>query len=268
MTVTTTPVGASARDYTSVTEVTGEAVRREAIAKMRSRYAFAAERAAGKDVLEIACGSAQGLGLVARRARRVVGGDCTFGLVRDAARHYGRRIDLLCLDAQALPFRDHAFDLALCYEALYYFRDVDRFAGEAARILRPGGELLVVSVNPRWPGFNRSPHSTHYHSATELRDLLARHGFTADVYGAFVESGASLPSRVVGLIRRIAVALHLVPKTMRGKRLLKRLFYGRLVALPPELDEVGAALPELQRLATDSAAYTVLYAIGRTPAAP
>lgn len=254
---TTTPT----RDYTSVTEISGEAVRRDAVEKMRARYAFAAERAAGKDVLEVACGSGQGLGLLARTARRVVGGDYTFNLVRDAARHYGRRVGLLSLDAQKLPFGDASFDLVLCYEALYYFPDADRFVAEAARVLRPGGELLIVNVNPTWSGFNASPYSTRYQTATELADLLRRHNFTADVQGAFPESEGGLLSRVIGFVRRLAVALHLVPKTMRAKRLLKRLFYGRLVSLPPELEATGAA-PELAPLASGGS-HTVLYATGR-----
>lgn len=251
------------RDYTSVTEVSGEAVRRDAVEKMRARYALAAERAAGKDVLEVACGSGQGLGLLARTARRVVGGDYTLDLVRGAARHYGGRVGLLSFDAQALPFPDATFDLVLCYEALYYFPDADRFVAEAARVLRPGGELIVVNVNPAWSGFNPSPYSTRYHSATELAALLGQHGFAADVRGAFPESEGGLVSRVIGTARRIAVALHLVPKTMRAKRFLKRLFYGRLIALPPELD-VTASTPKLHELGGSDGLYTVLYAMGRS----
>lgn len=257
---TTTPT--PTRDYTSVTEISGEAVRRDALEKMQARYAFAAERAAGKDVLEVACGSAQGLGLLARTARRVVGGDYTFDLVRDAARHYGRRVGLLSLDAQALPFRDASFDLVLCYEALYYFPDADRFVAEAARVLRPEGELLIVNVNPTWGGFNASPYSTRYHSAAQLADLLGRHNFTADVRGAFPESEGGLVSRVIGIVRRIAVALHLVPKTMGAKRLLKRVFYGRLVSLPVELDVIVPA-PPIHELRGSLPEFTVLYAVGR-----
>jgi SAM-dependent methyltransferase len=191
----------------------------------------------------------------------VVGGDYTFELVAGAARHYGRRVGLLALDAQSLPFVDASFDLVLCYEALYYFPDSDSFVAEAARVLRPGGELVVVNVNPAWSGFNPSPYSTRYHSARELAVLLGRHGFTADVRGAFPESEGGLVSRVTGMVRRIAVALHLVPKTMRAKRLLKRIFYGQLVSLPAELKEITGA-PTLSTPGTDGQA-TVLYAVGR-----
>ena len=256
----------SSRDYSTVTEVTGEQVRRDAFEKMNARYAFAAERAAGKDVLEVACGSGQGLGLLARTARRVVGGDVTDALVQNAMRHYGDRVDVVKFDAQALPFEDASFDLLLCYEALYYFADADRFCTEAARVLRTGGELLIVSVNPEWNGFNPSPYSTHYHTTREFRELLSRHGFDADVRGAFPDAGGGAISRLIGIVRRVAVSLHLVPTTMRAKRVLKRLFYGRLVSLPPELSPTDSALPRLAQLGSeltvDTSTYTVLYAIG------
>jgi SAM-dependent methyltransferase len=259
-------VGASERstvpDYPSVTEVTGEAVRRDAIEKIWARYAFAAERAQARDVLEVACGSGQGLGVLARRARSVVAGDYTFDLVQGLARHYRGRVRSLVLDGQFLPFRDGSFDMVLCYEALYYFADADRFCAEAARVLRPRGELLVVNVNPRWPGFNPSPYSTRYHDAGELRGLLERHGLAADVRGAFPEHEGGALSRAVGLVRRAAVALHLVPKTMRAKRLLKRFFYGKLVVLPPEL--VGDPPPPPAMMSVTNQSFpTVLYAVGR-----
>jgi SAM-dependent methyltransferase len=248
------------RDYSTVTEVTGEAVRRDAVEKMQARYAFAAARAEGKDVLEVACGSGQGLGMLARTARRVIGGDYTFKLVAEAARHYQGRVGLICLNAQSLPFADATFDLVLCYEALYYFPDAGRFCAEAARVLRPGGELIVVNVNPEWAGFNPSPYSVHYHSAAELLDLLERCGLRAEVSGAFPEPEAGFISRGVGVVRRLAVGLHLVPKTMRAKRLLKRVFYGRLTALPAELVQLGS-VPALDEISPSARRHTVLYAV-------
>ena len=50
---------------------------------------------------------------------------------------------------------------------------------------------------------------------------------------------------------------------MRAKRLLKRLFYGRLIPLPPELDSGRLTMPLLEPIGYDErASYTVLYAVG------
>lgn len=237
---------------------------REAVAMMYTRYRFAAELSSGRDVLEVACGAGQGLGLLAARARRVVAGDTTARLARAAKSRYGERLPLLRLDAHALPFRDAIFDVVVLCEAIYYLTRPGRFAEEARRVLRRGGALLICSANRLWGEFNPSPHSVRYFSADELAGLLGSAGFRAERYGAYPAGGKSLPGRFVGAVRKMAVALRLVPKTMTGKEKLKRLFYGKLVPAPAELDDPSApAEPVVPLSDGDASEYKVIYAIGR-----
>ena len=60
----------------------------------------------------------------------------------------GSRWMLAAADIGALPFRRHAFDLAICSEVLEHLADPRRAVYELARILKPGG-AWVVSV-PRY----------------------------------------------------------------------------------------------------------------------
>lgn len=230
-----------------------------------ARYALAAGFSRGKDVAEVACGPGIGLGYLARYAHRVVGGDLDETLLHSACAHYGDRVPLLRLDAQALPFADRSFDVVILFEALYYLRDPERFLDETRRVLRPGGTLLISTVNKEWPGFNPSPLSHRYLSAPELRALLATRGFTTELYGGFVAQAAAPRDRLVSTARRIAVGLHLIPPTMKGKERLKRLIFGRLSPLPHELDDGMAPPSPLVPLGTDAPASTfkVLYAVGR-----
>ena len=46
-----------------------------------------------------------------------------------------------------MPFADGSFDLLLSLEAISHYRDVDLFIRESARVLRPGGTLLVRDGN-------------------------------------------------------------------------------------------------------------------------
>ena len=49
---------------------------------------------------------------------------------------------------------------------------------------------------------------------------------------------------MVSLLKRLAVRLGLIPKTMKGKRWLKRLFYGLLVEVPAEItDDLASRCP-------------------------
>lgn len=251
-------------DFSSVTEVIGNRLTAEAISMMFTRYRFGAALARGKDVLEVACGSGQGLGLLAASARRVVGGDFTASLAEQAGMQYKGRVPVLRLDAHALPFRHGSFDVALLYEAVYYLADVRRFLREARRVLRPGGSLVVCSANPQWSDFNPSPHSVRYYAAREIAALLDEEGFRTRLLAAYPAGNRGVARRMVSWIRRAAVAMNVMPKTMKGKEFLKRLFYGSLVEMPPELPDGQADVPAPVPVGpeTPGGSYKVFFAVG------
>jgi SAM-dependent methyltransferase len=252
-------------DYQAVTETPDVGVTREALAMALTRYQFAAGWCDGKRVLEAAGGVGQGLGLLKRRAARVIGGDYSTSLITTARRHYGARIDLVRFDAQALPFGARTFDVVILYEAIYYLARPELFVAEARRILDRGGIVLVCSANPERPDFNPSPLSTRYLTARELARLLSDGGFSVELAGGFPVDQASLRGKLIAGIRRWAVAYGLMPKTMKGKQLLKRLFLGRLVPAPAELAEDAAEGEKLIPLANDQPAanFKVIFAVGK-----
>ena len=237
---------------------------------MYTRYHVAAELARGKRVLEVACGSGQGLGLIGRGAARVVAGDVSGALLRAAKAHYGRRVPLTRLSAEWLPFTDATFDTVLCFEASYYIPHMDETFREIARVLAPGGTALFVNANPERRDFIRSPHSVHYHTADEFRAALESMGLTVTVEGAFPLEGSSrglgsrLAGRAVFLARRALEALGLVPTTLRGRTRLKRIVYGRLREIPAEVpDGFGRLAPRVPLLPGPVTEYKVIYVTGR-----
>jgi len=50
-------------------------------------------------------------------------------------------------DAATLPYQTNAFDVVLTVEAISHFRRVDDYLEEAARVLRPGGTLIISDAN-------------------------------------------------------------------------------------------------------------------------
>jgi hypothetical protein len=64
---------------------------------------------------------------------------------------------------------------------------------------------------------------------------LTEHGLRTEVYRAFPVDTGSWRVRAISALKRAAVSLHLVPKTMRGKELLKRIFLGSLIDAPAEV---------------------------------
>jgi SAM-dependent methyltransferase len=258
----------SQADYQTVTETAGVRITREALAMALTRYSFAARFCDDKRVLEVGCGVGQGLGMLARRAARVVSGDYDSNLLRAGRRHYGARAELVRLDAQALPFTGRSFDVVILFEAIYYLAQPEHFVAEARRILDHGGRLIICSANPERPDFNPSPFSTRYFSARELAELMRARGFTPELAGGFPIDLSSIRGRAIARLRKAAVALGMMPKTMRGKEFLKRIFIGRLVAAPAELEQSPAPV-ELVPLTLDQVApeFQVIFAVGCLDAA-
>jgi SAM-dependent methyltransferase len=202
-----------------------------------------------------------GLPVLAAVARSIQAGDVDAEIL-DMARQTSARYSNITLQkfpAERLPFPDESFDLVLLFEAIYYLSDAGRFLEETRRVLRPGGTLLMVTVNPQWRGFQPSPLKTRYWSAADLLLVLSAGGFTARVQGAFPECSGWIPS-ALGVLRCAAVGMHLIPRTLRRRAWLKRIFYGRLQVLPERVDESGQPTKTEEFDSATVHRYRVLYA--------
>jgi len=260
-----------APDFSSVTELPRQGATRMQMSMLRTRYGWAAQYAAGKYVLEVACGAGLGLVWLAQRARRVAAGDIdqeNCRIAREACCGQAN-IRVEWMDALELPFEARSFDLVVLFEALYYLTDVPRFLAEARRVLRPGGALLISTVNCEWSGFHPSFLYTRYWNAAELLQALKDGGFEPRLGAGFPEPDGSWR----GLRRRLKrVASHwgCIPRSMRAKAILKRLFYGRLELIPPRLEAYAPSPPEATESivpvdgGTDLARYRTLYCEARS----
>src|ERR1039457_5639832 len=106
---------------------------------------WACGRAVG-DVLEVAIGTGRNLPYYPDGIR-LTGVDLSaqmLGIARDRAAGLGRQADLRPGDAQVLDFPDGSFDTVLCTLGLCAIPDDHRAISEMARVLRPGGRLLVA----------------------------------------------------------------------------------------------------------------------------
>ena len=223
--------------YTHVTEVAGEWITSEQLCRMYTRYKWAAQFCLEKDVVEVACGTAPGLGLIGQVARSVVASDVDKHMVSIAKKFYGNRFEIANFDALNLPFETSSKDVVIIFEALYYLPCVDTFIKEVKRVLKPRGKLLVATANKDLPDFNPSVNSVKYYGVSELTHLALKHKMEPDFYGQSAISNASLLQKMLKFLKIVVVRLNLMPKTMRGKEFLKRLVFGKLVRMPFELCE-------------------------------
>ena len=106
---------------------------------------WATARARG-DVLEVAVGTGRNLPLYPGSAR-VVGVDLSsqvLEVARARAEIAIAQVELQVADAQALPFADASFDTVLATLALCSIPDDAAAVAEMARVLRPGGSLILL----------------------------------------------------------------------------------------------------------------------------
>ena len=106
------------------------------------------EKLAGKDVIELGCGTAYISAWLSRRGARVVGIDNSevqLGTARRLQRQYGLDFPLIHGDAEAIGYPDASFDFAISEYGACLWADPQRWVPEAARLLRPGGQLVFLT---------------------------------------------------------------------------------------------------------------------------
>ncbi|MCK4236488.1 MAG: class I SAM-dependent methyltransferase [Candidatus Krumholzibacteria bacterium] len=144
----------------------------------------------GKRVLEVGAGSGRDGILLAHRGAFVVSLDYSLSSLSVVSSQIDEKDSLVlcCGDAFALPFEDKTFDIVFHQGLLEHFRNPDDMIAEHARVLRPGGYLLV-DVPQRYHYYTVLKHIMILvgrwfagweceYSVGELERLLERHSFS------------------------------------------------------------------------------------------
>lgn len=146
------------------------------------RYAFALPLAHGKRVMDAACGEGYGSAMLASVASSVLGLDISQQTIAHADARYGQSAVLRfrCEDVAALDaYADASFDLITSFETLEHLHAQEAMLDGFARLLAPGGVLLISTPDRRTysdlPGF----HNEHH-----VRELY-RHEFEALLSSCF-----------------------------------------------------------------------------------
>jgi len=121
----------------------------------------------GGRVLDVGCGDRPYESLI--RATEYV------GLELDTADSRARGKADAYYDGRRFPFEGGVFDAVLCNQVLEHVFEPDEFVREIARVLKPGGRLLLT-VPFVWDE-HEQPRDYGRYSSFGVRSLLERHGF-------------------------------------------------------------------------------------------
>jgi ArsR family transcriptional regulator len=114
-------------------------------------------------MVDIGVGTGRMLNLFAERTTSAIGIDASREMLAIARAEIGEaaaaKVELRCADAYRLPIADGSADLVTVHQVLHYLADPDRAVAEAARILAPGGILLIADFAPHAHEFLRAQHA-------------------------------------------------------------------------------------------------------------
>ena len=168
------------------------------------RYALAKDFAAGKTVLDIACGEGYGSSLLAGTAARVYGVDIAADAIAHAKVVYGRpNLEFLVGRCAQIPLPDGAVDLVVSFETIEHHTEHEAMFKEIKRVLRPGG-LMIMSSPDKSEYTERAHHANAYH----VKELYA------DEFRQLVEC---FFSHVAILGQRVLYASAILPVGLRGE---------------------------------------------------
>jgi ubiquinone/menaquinone biosynthesis C-methylase UbiE len=244
-----------------ITEKSGELVSQEQYQRILDRYIWSTGFCTKADVLEIACGTGQGVSLLRPTANSLTLLDASAGNVADLKAEFGEEVQVHHGSAEQLPYAERSFDAVLMLECLYFFDDPAKALAEARRVLKPEGVLLVAVNNKDIYDFTPHPMGRIYFGVPDLHTMLQRAGFTSRVFGNCpIKTGTG--SGITRAIKYAVTSLGIFPQNPKIKRLLKRLFLGRLIAMPHRLPAGEYAPPRIEELPSSriNTDYKILFA--------
>ena len=217
-----------ARRYDTQVEVlfngTANATRRQALPQLHQVIAGRDQRKL--ELLDIGCGTGRFLDLVKQVWPRLptLGLDLSEPYIRHAKRHLSRwsRINLLVGNAESIPVPDASFDMVT---SIFMFHELPpevgrTVLGECARVLKPGGRLVLVDSlqrgdEPDYEGllelFPQNYHEPYYA------------GYTTEKFGAIAKAAGLTHKRdVKAFVSKVMVCDKLEAALSRAPRSTKR----------------------------------------------
>ncbi len=134
------------------------------------------------DVLDVGSGDASAASMIAPYCRALTCIDTNARAIEAAAERLAgeKHVTTRVADAEALPFAPASFDTVLVFHTLTYTEHPDRALRECARVLRPGGRVVVLCLDQHRHQEVTAPHGERHPglSPASVRTLLTSAGLT------------------------------------------------------------------------------------------
>ncbi|MCZ6597177.1 MAG: class I SAM-dependent methyltransferase [Planctomycetota bacterium] len=162
-------------------------------------------------------------------------------------------------DGNRLPFADASLDTVLCTEVLEHVREPDRFVAEMARVLKPGGRLLLTV--PFIQPLHELPSDYYRYTSASVAALIERNGLETEL----VEPRGNSASAVGATLAQFLLRALAARETLSDGSVVPSLW--RMVLLMPVLAVVQVTFHLVSKLARDGSMPLGWRAVARKPAA-
>jgi SAM-dependent methyltransferase len=182
-------------------------------------YRHLADEVDAATMIEIGAGEGYGATLFAERSEMVVALDYDAAAVEHLAASYPH-LHAVRGNLAALPFASQVAATVGCLQVIEHVWDHPQFVRECARVLQPGGQLIISTPNRLTfsPGLDKpvNPFHTHEFTAWELSSLIAHNGLA------------------VFAVRGLMAGAKLAELDVRYQRMGYASFVAAQLATPPE----------------------------------
>ncbi|WP_438039841.1 ArsR/SmtB family transcription factor [Sorangium sp. So ce128] len=130
------------------------------------------------DVLDVGSGDGAAASALAPYCRSLTCIDSSSRMIEAARERFSTQphVRVQVADVQALPFGDASFDSVLVFHTLTYAEDPPRALEECARVLRPGGRVVILSLDAHQQREITVPYGERHpgFSPSDIRAMLTR----------------------------------------------------------------------------------------------
>lgn len=163
-------------------------------------------------ILEVGCGTGHWIQTLTSRGYKVAGVEPAQAML-DVARKKVPQANLVQGKAEALPFSEPTFDRVFCINAFHHFSDQKLFMTEAYRVLRPGGSIMIIGLDPHtgldsWWIYDYFPQvleidKNRYPPTSKIRHMMHETGFLECITVEAQHTPWQMPAREAFKIGRL-----------------------------------------------------------------